>query len=119
MAKKQSDEEGIFPIGAFFSVHQLPCDLLPKPAAQRIVQLVHYGDGKLRCFFSENAYHRGELFEIHGSLFRRSFDLTVVKGFPNLGPHKGKIHWCEFTEEFYQKGKGPRINPETGKPENE
>jgi hypothetical protein len=116
----QPDQTGVFPPGAHFGVIQLPIDLLPKPSAQRIVQFIHDAqEGRLRCYITENAYHRAELITHFDKLLRRGYETSISKGAISLNPLKTKLHWCEFTEEFCKTGKGPRIDPETNAPEQE
>ncbi len=104
----------IVPFGSFWRFVQLTIDLLPKPTAARILQFVYYPSGKTLVLVSENAFHRSELIEKGFALMRTSFDSGNTNEFMGMPPHKGKIHWCEFTEEFCKTGKGPRIDPETG-----
>lgn len=114
MAKKENKNEGmVLPKGAFFTTIGLDRDMLPAPAAYRIVQLVNRGD-KMEVYVSENAYVRAELMTHRQALERKSLDETLGKGVGALQPVKGKIHWIALTEEFLTTGKGPRINPETG-----
>lgn len=128
MARKKSEEpkqdkvstgqaSGIYPLGAFFSVIQLPNDLMPKPPAQRILQMVHSQEHGLKCYISENAYQRSELIDHYDRLMRQSYMGSVSKGTSQLAPLRGKIHWCEFTVEFCEKLSGPRIDPATNAPE--
>lgn len=123
MAKKkneaespQNDPEMIFPNGAHFGVIQLPADLLPKPAAQRIVQWVNR-DGALNVYVSENAYQRTELITWYDKLMRQSYQNSISKGCAFLSPTKGRIHWCRFSEEFCKTRRGERVNPETNEKE--
>lgn len=127
MAKKKAeaevqqpanDPEALFPNGAMFGIIQLPIDLLPKPAAQRIVQLVNR-NGELRVYMSENAYQRTELITWYDRLMRLSYQNSITKGGASLAPTKARIHWIRFTEEHCKKGRGERINPETDTPEAE
>lgn len=119
MAKKKDPESTeIFAKGPHFSIIQLPQDLLPKPPAQRIIQLVNK-DGKLTTYVSENAYHRAELITWFDRLIRLAYQFSISKGAAHLFAIKGRIHWCKFTEDFCRTLKGPRINPETDLPEPE
>lgn len=113
------DDDRVLANGASFKLVQLAFDLLPKPAAQRIVQSVNT-DGVLVDYISENAYHRAEAFEIMFKIMRDSYAKSIQKGSATMFPHKGKYHWILLTSSFCDKEiKGERMNPETGKPENE
>jgi hypothetical protein len=115
MARPKKTEvkfEGLYPQGVHFGIIQLERDLLPKPAAQRIVQWVNR-NGELKCYVSENAYHRAELIDIFDKLYRLSYQQSISKGSPCLYPVKGRIHWTFFTESFCKGGDSARINPET------
>lgn len=127
MAKKKSeakveepvnDPETLIANGALFGIIQLPIDLLPKPAAQRIVQQVNR-NGELRVYMSENAYQRTELITWYDRLMRLSYQNSITKGGATLAPTKARIHWIRFSEENCKKGRGERINPETDTPEGE
>jgi len=113
-----NDPNAIFANGACFGVIQLEIDLMPKPSAQRIVQLVNY-NGRLVQYVSENAYHRSELIDIFDKLYRASYQQSISKGAVALLPIKGRLHWKLFTVDFCKTGKGDRVNPETGETENE
>ncbi len=120
MAKKKEESNDIFPNGAHFGVIQLPRDLDPKPAAQRIVQWVN-NNGKLNCYISENAYHRVELKALLWKLmFDDGYATSIARGAATLLAIKGRIHWHRFTAEFCQSvenNPANRINPETDEPE--
>lgn len=118
-ADKVLEQQAVFPTGVHFGAVQLPIDLQPKPSAQRIVQFFHTADQGLRCYISENAFIRSELFMIMDRMFKESYRKSIAKGSVALLPVKMRLHWCEFTEEFCATGKGLRIDPETGKPEDE
>lgn len=95
---------------------QLAIDTKDRPSAQRIIQWVNKG-GELSAYISENAYFRAECLETLYSLIRQSYDQSIPKGSSALIPYKGRFHWCEFTEEFAKTGKGERVLPESGEPE--
>lgn len=115
-AEAVNEAQAIFPNGAHFGIIQLPGDLLPKPAAQRIVQWVNR-DGQLRVYISENAYQRTELITWYDKLMRLSYQHSISKGGAALAPVRGRIHWCRFTEDFCKKRRGARVDPETDQPE--
>src|SRR4051812_29868467 len=126
MAKKKTDEETpkeMTPNGLHFGIVQLPRDLLPPPAAQRIVQWVNR-DGVLKAYISENAYHRTELFTILDKLTRLTYDNSIRRGGAFLMPVRTRIHWHTFNLEFLtgdDEALKPehRVNPETDEPEDE
>lgn len=89
---------------------------MPKPSAQRIVQWVNR-EGSLSCYVTENAFHRSELITWYDKLMRLSYQQSISHDYVALKPIKGRIHWCRFTEEFFKKRRGERINPETDLPE--
>lgn len=95
-------------------------DLSPAPAAQRIVQIVN-DNGQMAVYITESAYHRSELKSIFDFLFRKSYTAGISKGAVGLMPVKGQIHWHKFEPDFLsgKNTKTPRLNPETGKPEEE
>lgn len=117
-APQINDEQAIYPNGAHFGIIQLPGDLLPKPAAQRIVQWVNR-EGKLNVYVSENAYQRTELITWYDKLMRLSYQHSISKGAIALSPTKARIHWCRFTEDFCKTRSGERVNPETDQVETE
>lgn len=118
MGRPKKSEQQIFPNGAHLGVVQLPIDIAPRPSAQRLVQWVNR-NGELECYISENAYAKNELFYWWDRLFRMTYQTSIAKGSVALGPIKARIHWCLFTEDFCKTGRGERMNPETGFPEDE
>lgn len=106
------DTPDIVPNGAYFGLIQMPQDLLPAPAAQRIVQWVNR-DGKLSVYVSENAYQRIEAITWLDKLIRLSHQGSLAKGAAALFPIKGRIHWLRFTKDFCNTTKGKRVSPET------
>lgn len=115
-AKAVNDPDAIFPEGAHFGIIQLPGDLMPKPAAQRLIQWVNR-HGQLSVYISENAYQRTELITWFDRLMRLSYQHSISKGGASLAPTKGRIHWARFDEKFCRTRKGERIDPETDLPE--
>ncbi len=113
--------EQVFPNGVHFGILQLPRDLMPAPAAQRIVQWVNR-DGVLKAYISENAYQKTELFTILDKLTRMAFANSIARGGAHLMPVRTRIHWHEMTVPFL-KGETDalkaenRINPESDTPE--
>jgi hypothetical protein len=112
-------EMEIAPNGAHFGVIQLPRDLIPHPAAQRIVQWVNR-NGELKAYVSESAYHRSELKSWFDKLFRESYSASISKGAAALLPVKSRIHWRRFHPDFLSGSviEGERIDPTTDLPEN-
>lgn len=113
-----SEIDEIAPNGAHFGVVQLPRDLKPAPAAQRIVQWVNW-DGVLKAYVTESAYHRTELKSFFDLLFRKAYTAGISKGAASLLPVKGRIHWHRFEPDFLSgtNTDTERVNPETDGPE--
>ena len=89
----------IFPNGAHFGVVQLPIDLMPKPAAQRIVQWVNR-DGKLEVYITENAYHRNEMITWYDKLMRLSYQHSISKGSSALFPVRAAFTGVSLRKSF-------------------
>lgn len=116
--KEKKKPEKVMTNGAKFGFTQLARDLLPSPAAQRIIQLVN-NNGVLTEYITENAYHRAEAIDIFDKLVARyAYGESITKGAATLLPVKWKIHWVLATDEFLSVGGHPdRMDPSTGEVE--
>lgn len=94
-----------------FSIVQLEIDQNSTIPSQRIMQIVTR-DGVTKAYVTESSYFKGEMYRFLSQFIESSYDNSIMKTQPVLGPVDGGRHWVHLNEDTLEGKPQKRVSPE-------